>query len=183
MSNLHNAVNDLIATLLQLYLYVFLLRIILQWVRADYYNPVSQLISRVTHPLIRPLQGFVPRWPRFDPAAAFVLLVLMCVYIQVMALLWGQRIGVLDVVMLALVKLVVLTLNLYIFSLVVQAILSWVGPGFSNPAGNLLWVMNEPLLKPVRRVIPPASGLDFSPMIVILLLIFVRRLILLPPYY
>jgi YggT family protein len=183
MNNLHNAFNDLIATIIDLYLYVFLLRIVLHAVRADYYNPLSQVILKVTQPLLRPLQALLPAWRRFDLAAGVVMLVLTAVDITLMAALWGQRIGPVDIVVYTVIKVVALTLNLYIASLVIQAVLSWVGPGFSNPAGNLLWVINEPLLKPVRRVIPPASGLDFSPLVVILALVFVRRLILLPPIF
>lgn len=183
MNNLHNAFNDLVATILDLYLYVFLLRIVLHAVRADYYNPLSQVILRLTQPLVRPLQAVLPAWRRFDLAAGLIMLLLTAVYIVIMAALWGQHIGIGDVLLYTLIKVIVLVLNLYIFGLVIQAVLSWVGPGFSNPAGNLLWVINEPLLKPVRRVIPPTSGLDFSPLIVILALVFVRRLILLPPIF
>jgi YggT family protein len=183
VNNLHNAFNDLVATILDLYLYVFLLRIVLHAVRADYYNPLSQVILKLTQPLLRPLQAMLPAWRRFDLAAGVIMLALTALDITLMAALWGQGIGPGDVALYTLVKVVVLVLNLYIFALVIQAVLSWVGPGFSNPAGNLLWVINEPLLKPVRRVIPPTSGLDFSPLIVILVLVFVRRLILLPSIF
>ena len=182
-SNFHNAFNELVATLLQIYLCVFLLRIILQAMQADFYNPISQVIARFTNPLIRPLQAVLPRWRRFDLAAGVVLFALTMGYIQVMALLWGVRIGVVDLVSFAALKLVALTLNLYIFGLLILTILSWVGPGVNNPAGNLLWVMNEPLLKPIRRVIPPQAGLDFSPMVLIIVLIFVRRLFALPAFF
>jgi YggT family protein len=182
-SNFHNAFNDLVATLLQLYLYTFLLRIILQAVGADFYNPISQLIARVTTPLVRPLQAVLPRWPRFDPAAGIVMFLLTMLYVWVMALLWNQRVGVDGVVLYAALKIVALVLNLYLFGLVIQAILSWLGPGMNNPAGNLLWVMNEPLLKPIRRVIPPQAGLDFSPLVLIFVLVFVRQLIPLPAFF
>jgi YggT family protein len=183
MSNFHNAFNELVGTILELYLYVFLMRILLHAVRADYYNPLSQMILRSTQPLVRPLQAVLPRWRRFDLAAGIVMFLLTAIYIEVMCLLWGQHIDIVSMLMYTVIKIVTLVLNLYIFGLVIQAILSWVGPGINNPAGNLLWVMNEPLLKPVRRVIPPTAGLDFSPMIVILALVFVRRLILLPTIF
>jgi YggT family protein len=182
-SNFHNAFNELIATLMQLYLYAFLLRIILQAVGADFYNPISQLIARATTPLVRPFQAFLPRWRRFDLAAGLVMFLLTMLYVWIMALLWNQRVGAVDLAGYAALKIVMLVLNLYLFGLVIQAILSWLGPGMNNPAGNLLWVMNEPLLKPIRRVIPPQAGLDFSPMVLILALIFVVRLIPLPSFF
>ena len=116
-------------------------------------------------------------------ALFYLVSTLFEVYIWIMVLLWGQRIGIVDLASYAALKIVVLTLNLYLFGLIIQAVLSWVGPGVNNPAGNLLWVMNEPLLKPIRRVIPPQSGLDFSPLVLIIVLIFVRRLFLLPPFF
>jgi len=63
---------------------------------------------------------------------------------------------------------------------VIQAILSWVGPGVNNPAGRILWSINDPLLRPVRRVLPPFSGLDLSPLVLIVALQFVNLLIPLP---
>jgi YggT family protein len=77
-------------------------------------------------------------------------------------------------------KLLVLTVNLYTFTIFIQAIMSWLGPGVRNPASNILWSMNEPLLRPARRLIPPLSGLDLSPLVVILLLQVLNRLLPLP---
>jgi YggT family protein len=98
----------------------------------------------------------------------------------------GALLGVADQVSVplalwyAVLKLIVMALNLYTFALVIQAILSWVGPGVNNPAGSILWSINEPLLRPVRRVIPPFSGLDLSPLVVIVLLQFLKLLVPMP---
>jgi YggT family protein len=179
-ANADNALLYLVSTLFELYIWVLLLRIILQWVRADFYNPFSQLIWKATQPVVRWLQPIIPRWRTLDGAAIVVALVIAVIYVEAIIGLLSQRAYLSQVILFAVLKLVVLTLNLYTFTLFVQAILSWVGPGVSNPAGSVLWSVNEPILRPVRRVLPPVAGLDLSPLAVILVLQVLNRLVPLP---
>jgi len=109
-----------------------------------------------------------------------VLLVVAVLYMLLIGWMFGLGIGGASLVWYALLKCLVLTINLYTLSLFVQAILSWLGPGVNNPAANILWSMNEPLLRPVRRFIPSISGLDLSPLVVMLALQVLNRLIPLP---
>ena len=181
-ANTSNALFYLVSTLFEIYIWIVMLRMILQVVRADFYNPISQLVWQVTQPIVRPLQRVFPKVRQYDTAAIVVLFTVTIVYIFVTSALLGFRdqVGPLEAVWFSLLKLVVMALNLYTFALVIQAILSWVGPGVNNPAGSILWSINEPLLRPVRRVIPPFSGLDLSPLVVIVVLQFVKLLIPLP---
>lgn len=179
-ANTSNALFYLVSTLFEVYLWVVMLRMILQVVRADFYNPISQLVWQLTQPIVRPLQRVLPKVGPYDTAAVLVLFAVAVVYVFVATAMLGYSVGVPEALWYALLKLVVQALNLYTFALVVQAILSWVGPGVNNPAGSILWSINEPLLRPVRRVIPPFSGLDLSPLVVIVLLQFVKLLIPLP---
>jgi YggT family protein len=179
-ANADNALFYLVSTLFELYLWVLLLRIILQWVRADFYNPFSQLVWRLTQPIVRWLQPIIPRWRTLDGAALVVTIVIAVIYVEAIIALLNYRYLLGQAVVFALLKLVVLTLNLYTFTLFVQAILSWVGPGVSNPAGSVLWSVNEPILRPVRRVLPPVAGLDLSPLVLILALQVLNRLVPLP---
>lgn len=179
-ANADNALFYLVSTIFELYLWVLLLRILLQWVRADFYNPFSQLIWKMTQPILKWLQPVIPRWRNLDGAGLLFALVIALIYVRVVITLLGANYGWSAALWWAVLKLVVLTLNLYTFSLFVQAILSWVGPGVSNPAGSVLWSINEPLLRPVRRLLPPLSGLDLSPLVVILILQVLNRLVPLP---
>jgi len=61
-------------------------------------------------------------------------------------------------------------LQFYTVAVLVQALLSWVAPGTYNPATQLLHRICEPLLAPVRRLIPPVGGLDFSALFVLIAL-------------
>jgi len=148
---------------LDLAICVFLLRVILQLVRANFYNPISQLVWKVTQPLIMPLTRFIPRWRNIDVVGLLVLFVVAVLDIFIISSLYGQSLGLGGMAWLALLKIISLGLRLYTLCLLVVTILSWVGPGVSNPAANVLWSITEPVLRPVRRVIPTISGLDLSP--------------------
>lgn len=179
-ANANNALFFLLTTLFDLALWAWLLRILLQWVRADFYNPMSQLVWQVTRYPTDFLRRFIPRWRNLDSAAVLVLLVLALLYVQLISALFGLGTDALSSLWFAVLKLAVLAVNLYTFTLFIQAILSWLGPGVNNPASNVMWSLNEPLLRPVRRLIPPMSGLDLSPLLVMLLLQVISRLIPLP---
>lgn len=182
-ANINNGVIFLINALLQITLGIMLLRVLLQLVRADFYNPISQLVWRITQPAIRPLQRLIPRYHTLDLAGAFLLYVLAVLYVKVMTMLWGLDATYVFLLIQAVLKLFSLTFNIYTLSLFAQALLSWVGPGVSNPAANVLWSLNEPLLRPVRRILPPLAGLDLSPIPVMLGLQVLDRLLPLSPFF
>lgn len=158
-----NIFYSLFTTLLDLVICVFLLRVMLQLVRANFYNPISQLIWKLTQPITIPLARFVPRIRNVDTPALLVLAAVAVLDILIVGSLYGQSLETLQMLWLALLKVVSLALKIYMLSLLVVTILSWVGPGVSNPAANVLWSLTEPVLKPVRRVIPLVAGLDLSP--------------------
>ncbi|TJY59373.1 YggT family protein [Sinimarinibacterium sp. CAU 1509] len=179
-ANASNAALFLLTTLFDLVLWLFMLRIILQWVRADFYNPISQGIWRATRYPTDWLRGVIPAVGKLNTGAALVVLAIALIYVYSVTGLLGFGVSVLSAVWFAILKTGVLAVNLYTFTLFVQAIMSWLGPGVNNPASNILWSINEPLLRPVRRIIPPLSGLDLSPLAVILLLQVLNRLLPLP---
>ena len=173
----------LVNTLFTLYMSVVFLRVVLRWVSADFYNPLSQFIWQVTNPPVAPLARVVPRWRKLDTAALVFLVALAVAHITVVLLLTPYRLGPLAVLWFAALKLIVLVLNVYTFTIFVQAIMSWLGPQQTNPANALLWSVNQPVLTPVRRISPPIGGLDLSPLFVILGLQVLSRLISLPALF
>ena len=179
-ANTTNAVYFLVTTLFDIVIWLFLLRIVLQWVRADFYNPISQLIWKATRYPTDWMRRFVPNAGNVNVSAALVVMAITLFYVHLVDGLFNLRFGELTLVISALLKLFAVIVNLYTFTIFVQAILSWLGPGVNNPASNILWSMNEPLLRPARRILPPLSGLDLSPLIVILLLQVLNRLLPLP---
>lgn len=158
-----NVFYSLFVTVLDLVICAFLLRVILQLVRANFYNPISQLIWKVTQPVTVPLTRFLPRWRNVDIAAVLVLGLIAILDIVIVGGLYARSLDAGQTVWFALLKIVSLGLRLYTLCLLVVTILSWVGPGTSNPAANVLWSITEPVLRPVRRILPPIAGLDLSP--------------------
>lgn len=163
------AVFFVLKTLVDLYLITVLLRFLLQWTRADFHNPLSQFVVTVTNPLVRPFRRIVPSWRGLDLATLVVLLLLQLVVTA--ALVWlttGEIPGPGLLVYYALLRTIVSAVRLYFFAILVYAILSWVSPGQWSPLTSVLASLNEPLLRPVRRLIPPIGGLDLSPLFVLI---------------
>jgi YggT family protein len=179
-ANTSNAMLFLVTTLFDLLLWVWLLRIILQAARAEFYNPISQAIWKITRFPTDWLRPFVPNLRNINTGAALVTMAIALIYVHLIDSMFKLRYTELTLVISAVLKLLVLTVNLYTFTIFIQAIMSWLGPGVRNPASNILWSMNEPLLRPARRIIPPLSGLDLSPLVVILALQVLNRLLPLP---
>lgn len=166
--SLGNPVVFLIDTLFGLYVLVLILRFLLQVVRADFYNPVSQFVWRVTAYPVGLLQRAVPRWRNYDMAALLLALLLAALNIWIDLNIADARIGPLTLLLWSVLKLASFTLNLYFFTILIQALMSWINPGMPNPASAVLWSLNEPLLKPVRNFLPPIGGLDLSPLVVMI---------------
>jgi YggT family protein len=168
----------LIDTLISLYVLAFMLRVLLQLVRADYYNPVSQALVKITNPVLLPLRRIIPSFRGWDIPALLVMFALEVLkFVVIYGLLAGIQLTPLQVVVLSLQALIEMVLELYFFSILIQAVLSWVNPGTYSPITSILWTLNEPILRPIRRVLPPLGGIDFSPLVAMILLQVLRILI------
>jgi len=166
-----DALIFLLRSLGELYISAFLLRLVLQWLRADFYNPLSQFIIRVTNPLVVPLRRVVPAVGRIDTASLVAALGLqLAVTLLLLNLACIGEPGLLQVLGLAALRLVYLLLRIYFFALLIYVVMSWIAPGGYNPATSLLASLCEPVLAPFRRLIPPIGGIDLSPLFAILLL-------------
>ena len=165
-----SALIFILRSLIGLYIVTFLLRAILQWVRADIRNPLSQFILRITNPLVMPVRRVVPSIGPMDSASLLVALVLqiLTTTLLIRFACIGDA-GPLQIVWISLLQLVQLALRIWFFVIIVYVILSWISPGGGyNPAASLLSSIAEPLLAPLRRLIPPIGGLDLSPLFAIL---------------
>lgn len=175
---LRNPLEFLLSVVFGLYILAVMLRFLLQWARADFYNPLSQAIVKLTNPALRPLRRIIPGLGGIDIASIVLVLVLQLTLGFILFALRGAPLNPAWILLWSIAQLVELTFNIFIFSLIIQAVLSWVSPGHYNPVSGLLHRLNEPLLRPARRLIPPFSGLDLSPMVVIILLQVTKMLIM-----
>ena len=172
-----NAGAFLINTLFGLYIGAVTLRLLLQWVRADFYNPLSQAIVKLTNPILRPLRRYIPALGRLDTASVVLIVALQLVNTWLVGVL-GHGVG--NVFIVALVELLSKLIYLYIFAIIIQALASWVAPGAHNPVLALIGAITEPIQRPVRRMLPALGGLDLSPLVVIILLQLALYLIVAP---
>ncbi len=165
-----NPLVFLIDILFQLYATVLLLRVLLQWARADFYNPISQFIVKITNPLVKPLRRLIPGFWGIDLAT--VLLVIVVLAIKTMIVF--QTVNPLAITLVPLGQTLILVLTIFLYAIIIQAILSWVNPDPYNPAVSLLHSLTHPVLKHFQRLIPPISGMDISPIFAIIVLMFLQ---------
>lgn len=180
MSHTGNAFAFLINALAGLYLIAVMLRVVLQAVRADFYNPICQFLVRVTNPALKPLRRFVPGFMGIDMAGVILLLAVQTLELLLISWITGPPLHFPGILLLAVAELLRLLAYLYIFSIVIFALLSWVNPDPANPVVPLLWRITNPILMPARQLLPSMGGIDISPMLVIILLLFLVRLLLDP---
>ena len=148
-------------------LVLVLVRLLLQLVRADFYNPVSQFVVTVSNPLLKPLHRVIPGLWGIDMAAVVLLVVVQMLAIATILLLSGSSLpNPLLLLVWAILGVAGLLVNFYFFALLAMIVLSWVAPGSGNPAIYLIQQLTEPVTAPCRRLLPPMGGLDFSPIIV-----------------
>jgi YggT family protein len=173
-----DALYFLVDSVLTFVVYAFLLRVLLQLSRVDFRNPLAQAVLALTNWLVMPLRRVLPPAGRFD-TASFVALV--TVQLAATLILFRLRTGAgfpfVPLAIAALRSLALSTLLLYTILIFVYAALSFVAPGARSPATALLASLCEPLLRPLRQVLPVLGGIDFSPLVAIVGLTALRILI------
>ena len=164
----------MIDTVFSLYILAVLLRFLLQWVRADFYNPISQALVAITNPPLKVLRRIIPGLWGIDFASLLLLVALSVLWIG------GVTLKFSGVLLFAVGELLQLMVYVFMVTIFVRIILSWVNPGAYNPAVSLLISLTEPIMAPARRLLPPIGGLDLSPMLVFLFLGLTLRLVVQP---
>ena len=165
-----NAGEFLIQVVFGLYILMVMLRFLFQLVRADFYNPVSQAVVKITNPPLVLLRRFIPGLWGIDFASIVLLLILQATELTLILSLRGVLPQPLGLAVLSAAELLNLAIWILIITLFVRIIISWVSPGGYNPIILLLVSMTDPLMRPARRILPPISGLDLSPLVVFVVL-------------
>ena len=171
MNMLANIAIFIVNTLGSIYLLIVVLRFLLQLVRADYYNPISRLIVKATNPLLVPLRKLIPGFWGIDFACLVLALLVKMAVVQLVSLIAGA--GLLNPLLLlawAFLGILALIATTYFWALVIMVIASWIAPYSHNPGLSLLRQLIEPSLAPIRKLLPDLGGLDFSPMVALMLL-------------
>ena len=172
----------LIDTLFYLLGFLFLMRVLLQLIGANFYNPICQFFYKATNPVLMPLRKMVPPIGRLDVSGVLVLLLIQVLHILLIAGLSGRMPSPIALPVLAVAGALSLLLQVMFWTIIIRIILSFVATDSYHPVVPLVMQLTEPVLAPIRRLLPTTGGLDFSPLLATLAIMLARILILAPLY-
>ncbi len=158
----------IIRTVGELYAFIVVLRFLLQLAKADFYNPISQAVARLTNPPLRPLQKIIPRAGRVDLSALVLALGVKVLTLFLLITVSGLAFDVVQLLISSLAGLFNTILTIYFWAVIGAVIISWIAPSSYHPAPQLILQLTEPLFALARKIIPPIGGLDLSPILIFL---------------
>ncbi|MDD8059368.1 MULTISPECIES: YggT family protein [Shewanella] len=170
-----NAMVFLINTLFDLYLMVVILRFWLQLAKADFYNPFSQFVVKATQPIIAPMRRVLPSMGSIDTSSILLALIVVVLKMLVLTLIAGASFDLLTILLFAVVSVFKNAGVLLFWMLLIRAILSWFNQGY-NPVVMIMTQLTEPILAPVRKILPSMGGLDLSVLVVFIAMNFLNML-------
>ncbi len=162
-------------------IFILLIRLLLQKFGAHYHHPFTQFVIKVTDPVVKPVQRIIPGFKGFDLAIVFLMLVLEI--IEAFLMLWmkvGIVPGIIGTIVISIGELSHKIINVFFFAIIVGAIMSWVTTLRQGPLAEIIDLITEPLLRPVRRIIPMLGGFDLSPIVVLVVLQLISVLVCYP---
>lgn len=168
-----NALHFLISTIFHFLTLIFLLRFLMQAIKAPFNNPVGQMVIALTDFAVKPLRRFIPSWKKLDLSTLLLAFIVQCL-LQV-ALLWLLPTQILAntpiwsiIVVKALLGVIRGIVDIFFYAIILQVILSWVNP--NTLIAPFLHTLTRPILVPIQKIIPAFNGIDLSPLIAIILL-------------
>ena len=180
MGHLANAGVLIVQAVFGLLAGLFFFRFLMQGLRVDFRNPLSQFVYKLTNPALIPIQKALPVLRGWNPAALLVTFLLTLLETWLMYRLAGLGLPLPALLVLSLALLIQFAATVVLWMIILRAVLSFVSPDPHNPMVQMLYRLSDPLLKPFQRLIPPIGGLDLSPVFAVLALQLVRVLIAAP---
>lgn len=160
----------IIQSIFNLCIVVLILRFIFDTLSVNSYNPIYGCIHQVTEPIIKRLRRFFTIKPQLNLSALFCIIILQLVEVLISDLLEGRPFSLTAALVIGVGELLSLVLYIYIFSIIIQTLISWMGPKQYLPVNELLLRLNNPLIKPIQRRIPLVGDIDLTPIIVLIAL-------------
>ena len=171
----------LVELFFDIFILVFFLRYLFTIVRVDITNPLSTLIIKITNPFLKPLRRTIPGYLGVDWSSILVLVLAQAIEIILVTLIIsGGAPALSGLIILTIAHLLRMILYIYLFVILIQVIISWVNPNAYNPITAIMYQVSEPILKPIRRLVPSVGGLDFSPFIILVIINLLMMLIISP---
>jgi YggT family protein len=156
----------ILRTLGELYIFILLLRVVLQVTKADYYNPISQGVVRITQPVLNPLQKVLPKLLGTDISPVIFSIVLKAIFLYAIYALSSQLIPIISLSIYALVGVLNTFLDIIFYAVMGSVILSWIAPDSPHPAPQLIMQITQPIYRFIGKAIPPMGGFDLSPIVI-----------------
>ncbi len=175
--NPSGALIYLISTITDLYVTAILLRLLLQWVKADFYNPLSQFLVKVTNPVLVPARRIIPSIGPLDTASVVVMLLLELIQLAIIGQIGPSDFGLPFLLVFAVKKLIFALLMTYFVLIIARVIVSWVANQSRHPLIPLIYQLTNPVLKPFSKLLPPIGGVDLSPLFALITLRFLLLLL------
>ena len=167
----------LISTITDLYVAAILLRLLLQWVKADFYNPLSQFLVMITNPVLVPARRIIPSIGKLDTASVVIMLLLELAQLLIISQLSQAGFELQFLLLFAVKKLLLTLLMTYFVLMIVRIIVSWVASQSRHPLIPLIHQLTEPVLRPFNKLVPPINGIDLSPLFALIALRFLLLLL------
>ena len=182
MSYLLGFANLVIQIVFGLLIFFVLARFILQVVRADFYNPISQMLVKITNPMLKPLRTFIPGLFGLDMASIVLLLILQCLELILTHTIGGYSLhGPVLFLIEAIGTLINHAAMLFLICIIILVIMSWIGPGMQHhPLVQIAYQIANPILRPARKILPPQAGFDFSPILALIFIFAIMFLVAAP---
>ena len=177
---MNSALTDIGMTIVQplfsLAMLLIAVRFLAQLCGVSGYNPISMTLRRVTNVIVLPLSRLLPSGNRFSPGALLALILIQVVFIALMFGLVGQldAFNVPQAFIWSALGAAGLLISVIFYSVIAMIVVSFLAPQSSHPAVEFIWELTEPVMAPLRQVLPPIGGLDFSPIILFIALNVIR---------
>ena len=175
--NPSGALIYLISTITDLYVAAILLRLLLQWVKADFYNPLTQFLVKITNPVLIPARRVIPSIGPLDTASVVVMFLLELMQLAIISQIGQADFGLSFLLLFAFKKLIFALLMTYFILLIARVIVSWIANQSRHPLIPLIYQLTEPVLKPIRKLLPAIGGVDLSPLFALIALRFLLLLL------
>jgi YggT family protein len=170
----------IIESVFSLYILAVVLRFLLQWSRAEFYNPISQFLVKITHPVLKILRRYIPPMGKIDTSSIVLALGLRMFEDFSILMLKGFTISVGALALYSMSNLISLLFDVFIYAVIASAVLSWINPSSFNAVSSILHSLTEPLLDTCRKFIPDFGGIDLSPLLALMML-QLAKMVIIPP--
>jgi YggT family protein len=156
----------IIRTAAELYIFILLLRLVLQAVKADYYNPISQGVVKITQPVITPVQKLLPKIFNLDISPLALAIIFKAIMLYAVYAFANHLLPILNLGIYALLGVLNTFLDILFYAVLGSVIISWIAPDSPHPAPQIIMQVTAPIYRLIQKVIPPIGGFDLSPIVI-----------------